>query len=273
MFGISAKSKNDVKVEWIPVGNIRPNPHQPRKTFDSESLLGLAESIKQNGILQPLTVRMQSGGQYELVAGERRLRAAMIAGLSQVPCIAMKMDDRQSTVLAMLENLQREDLNFFEEAEGIARLIETWSLTQDEIASRLGKSQSAVANKLRLLRISAWERVKILDAGLTERHARALLRVPDEHRREALELIVQRGLNVAETDRLVELYAQPREGSKKQTRFPVVKDVRLFLNTISNAINVMRESGIDAVAVKQECEDYFEYTVRIPKYAKAKRAG
>lgn len=273
MFGNTVRNKNTTRVEWIPAGSIRPNPRQPRRSFDSESLLGLAESIKQNGILQPLTVRPLGGGKYELVAGERRLRAAMIAGVSQVPCIAMLMDDNQSTVLAMLENLQRENLNFFEEAEGIARLIETCGLTQEEVAARLGKSQPSVANKLRLLRISPWERVRILDAGLTERHARALLRVPEELRREALEEMVSRGLNVAETDRMVELYASPPTSHKKKKVFPVVKDVRLFLNTISNAINVMKKAGIDAVAVKQESEDYFEYTVRIPKYAKAKRAG
>lgn len=262
---IMLRQKTGAQVLLIPAGRIRANPRQPRKSFDNEALLGLAESIRQNGILQPLTVRPLGDGMYELVAGERRLRAAMLAGLTQVPCIVAEISDRQSAVLALLENLQRQNLNFFEEAEGIARLIENCGLTQEEVALRLGKKQSTVANKLRLLRLNGLERKRILDAELTERHARALLRLDDAEREAALKAVIDKKLNVYETDQLVESMIFRKPEKKEQHRLPVIKDVRIFFNTVTNAVNLMKQAGIEAVTTSTECEEYVEYTIRIPK--------
>jgi ParB family chromosome partitioning protein len=265
LLGYSMKQKNINRVLLIPIGRINPNPKQPRKEFDHESLLGLAQSIKQNGIIQPLTVRADGSGDYELIAGERRLRASLIAGLTHVPCIQMEADENQSSVLSLLENIQRQDLNFFEEADGIAHLIETWGMTQEELAGKLGKSQSTIANKLRLLKLSQSDRRKIVEAKLTERHARALLKLGEEERASVLKQIIDKNLNVSETDRLIDAMTFPDKGKRDDKPMPIVKDVRIFINTFTNAVNVMRRAGIDAVAVKQEYEEYFEYTVRIPK--------
>jgi ParB family chromosome partitioning protein len=265
LLGNSSKQKNINRVITVPIGRVNPNPKQPRKQFDHESLLGLAQSIKQNGILQPLTVRADGNGDYELIAGERRLRAALIAGLTHVPCVQIEADENQSAVLSLIENIQRQDLNFFEEAEGIARLIESWGMTQEMLAAKLGKTQSTIANKLRLLKLSQTERNIIVEAKLTERHARALLKLGVEERASVLRQIIEKNLNVAETDRLIDAMTFPETGKKDNRPVPIVKDVRIFINTFTNAVNVMRRAGIDAVAVKQEYDDYFEYTVRIPK--------
>ena len=257
------------RVIQVSVGNISPNPQQPRHNFDTDSLLSLSLSIKHNGILQPLTVREHENGDYELVAGERRLRAAIMAGYTMVPCISVMLDDNQSAVMSLLENLQREDLNFFDEAAGIAKLIEHCGMTQEEVALKLGKGQSTVANKLRLLRISHGQRTKIIELGLTERHARALLRLSDNQRDDAINEIAKRNLNVEETDKLVESLLSPQENAVGHRRLTIIKDVRIFFNTINNAVELMQRSGIDAVAERQEFTDYFEYTVKIPKSPKA----
>jgi ParB-like partition proteins len=267
MLGNPDKKKNINRVILVPVGRVNPNPKQPRKYFDHEALLGLAQSIKQNGILQPLSVRASGDGEYELIAGERRLRASLMAGLTHVPCIEVEVDENQSSILSLLENIQRQDLNFFEEAEGIARLIETWGMTQEELASKLGKTQSTIANKLRLLKLSPGDRNKIIEAGLTERHARALLKLGEEERAAVLKQIIEKHLNVNETDRLIEAMTFNGRTKSHDHPMPIVKDVRIFINTVTNAVNVMRRAGIDAVSVKQEYDDYFEFTVRIPKAA------
>ena len=272
MFGISNRNNDYSQILMVPIGKIKPNSGQPRRYFDHEALLSLAESIKQNGILQPLSVRKRTNGDYELVAGERRLRASLIAGLTHVPCIEVQLSDTQSTVMALIENLQREDLNFFEEADGIARLIESCGMTQEEIAQKLGKNQSTIANKLRLLRISPNERKTILEGKLTERHARALLRVDDIQKKELLEKIIEKQLNVNETERLVESMIYPKKEPVKQKKFPIIKDIRLFINTVNNAVNVMKNAGIQAVAIQEDHEDYMEYIVKIPKCG-TKKAG
>ena len=188
----------------IPTADIRPNPSQPRRDFPLDSLMELAQSISENGILQPLTISMEEGVPV-LVAGERRLRAAKIAGLREVPCLPVEAQARQRQVLTLIENLQREDMNCFETAEGIRHLIESYELTQCEAAHQLGMSQSAVANKLRLLRLPEDERAALIEAGCGERHARALLRLADRARRQAvLERVVAEKLTVAQTERLVE---------------------------------------------------------------------
>ena len=167
------------RVLTLRVADIRPNPHQPRQTFDDEGLRELASSIRRHGILQPLTVRSAGGGKWELVAGERRLRAAKLAGLEKVPCIRREADDRESALLALVENLQRRDLHYLEEAAAIAAYIRQTGITQEEAAAQLGRSPSALANKLRLLRLSPACRELLVQNGLTERHARCLLRLED----------------------------------------------------------------------------------------------
>ena len=261
-------SKEDNRVLEIPTIQIRPNKTQPRKTFDEDELRLLSQSISTNGILQPLTVRKLSQTEYELVAGERRLRAAVLAGLTKVPCVLIKCTDKESAIFALLENIQRADLNMFEEARGISRLIRKYGLTQEEAAIRLGKKQSTVANKLRLLKLSMEEQDWILQAGLSERHARALLRIDDEEiRKEVLSKIVAENLSAKDTEDIVVklLCRETVTASPSQDKKFIVRDVRIFVNTINKAVDTMRLSGINAVAKKQETEEYIEYTVKIPK--------
>lgn len=269
-----AKSEN--RIVEIPTIKIRPNKTQPRKIFDDEQLRDLANSIAENGILQPLTVRRVSQSEYEIIAGERRLRASVMAGYSKVPCIIVKCNDRESAMLALVENLQRCDLGIFEEARGISRLIRRYGITQEQAAKKLGKSQSTIANKLRLLNLTFDEQDWIVQAGLSERHARALLRIFDvDLRREALSKIIAQNLNVAQTEELVDkiLYdAAVPEESKKGSRKIVIRDVRIFINTINKAVNTMQQAGIDAVCNHKDSGDYIEYTVKIPKSQTEKSA-
>lgn len=252
------------KVVQIDLNLIRPNPAQPRRVFSEQELLALSRSIRTSGLLQPITVRKTECG-YELVAGERRLRACKMAGLTTISCIVSECTPEISAMLAMTENLQRQDLQIFEEAEGIRRLIEEWNVTQEEAALRLGKSQSTLANKLRLLRLSEVERTKITEAGLTERHARALLRINDDKLRErTLEDIIKRQLNVPQTDELIEKLLSGKKKPKPK-HILIVKDVRIFLNTINHAIEAMKQSGINAQTLKSENDEYIECIVRIPK--------
>ncbi|MCI1954799.1 MAG: ParB/RepB/Spo0J family partition protein [Oscillospiraceae bacterium] len=252
------------RVVEIDIDRILPNPAQPRRFFDEQEMENLSQSIRVSGLIQPLLVRHVAGG-YELVAGERRLRACKLAGMKTVSCIVSDCSADASAVMAMTENLQRQDLGMFEEAEGIRRLIETWHVTQEEAAYRLGKSQSAVANKLRLLRLGEEERKKIIAAGLTERHARALLRIDDKAlRMRSLSVVIDRRYNVRQTDEYVlKLIASEETGKQHQTL--IIKDVRIFLNTISHAVETMKQSGISAQTLKSETEEYIECIVRIPK--------
>lgn len=252
----------------IPTTEIRPNPAQPRREFSLDSLMELAQSISENGILQPLTVSMENGVPV-LVAGERRLRAARIAGLAQVPCVEVQAQAQQRQVLTLIENLQREDMNCFEVAQGIRYLMDSFELTQCEAAHQLGLSQSAVANKLRLLRLSEEERAALIAAGCGERHARALLRLTEPTRRwQAIEKIVADKLTVAQTERLVEEWLAGRVRRKPPK--PLIRDVRVFFNTVNHALSVMRRGGIPAESTQREEGDFIEYVVRIPKQA-AKR--
>lgn len=251
------------QVWMIPTADIRPNPSQPRREFPLEGLVELAQSISENGVLQPLTVTMEPDGPM-LIAGERRLRAARIAGLSEVPCVEMSVSDRQRSVLALVENLQRENMNCFEVAEGIQRLIRDYELTQSEAAQQLGYSQSAIANKLRLLRLPEAERRRMTAAGLSERHARALLRIEDDGLREqALERMIGEHMTVARSERLVDELLAGRVRRRKPQ--PLVKDVRVFFNTVNHALDIMRRGGISASSQRREEADYIEYVVRIPK--------
>lgn len=264
---IFSKAKNENRVLDIPIICIRPNKTQPRKNFDEAELMSLAQSISESGILQPLTVRKINETEYELVAGERRLRASVLAGLSSVPCVLIKCTDKESAIFALIENLQRADLNMFEEARGISRLIRKYDITQDEAAVKLGKKQSTVANKLRLLKLSLEEQDWITQAGLSERHARALLRIEDaELRRKTLSTIISDGLNAKESEELVSrLLHQNTLPDRHRDRKFIVKDLRIFVNTINKAVDTMRLSGINAVSKRTENDDYIEYTVKIPK--------
>lgn len=261
------------RVIEVPLEEIIPNPAQPRRTFPEKELLELSRSIKQNGLLQPLSVRRTKDG-YELIAGERRLRACRMAGLDSVSCIVNACSDKQSAVLAMTENLQRQDLQIFEEAEGIRRLIEEWGVTQEEAALRLGKSQSTLANKLRLLRLTQEERKKISEAGLTERHARALLRIEDSDLRgKALQSIIEHHFNVQQTDEYIEKLLSDKEEKPKSKRRVIVKDIRIFMNTINHAVKTMQMSGIQAKTIRNETDEYIECVVRIPKTCGQHGAG
>lgn len=260
-------------VLYLRTDEIAPNPVQPRKCFDEDALRELSESIRSYGILNPLTVRLRAG-RYELVAGERRLRAAKLAGLREVPCLLVDVSMEDASLLALVENLQRKDLDFVEEANGIRRLIMTFGMSQEEAARRLGKSQSAVANKLRLLRLPPDVLEALLANGLTERHGRALLRLPgSDLQRQALAHVVENGLTVAATDDYVDalLNAPPEdaedEGEEKEPprRALILKDVRVFLNSLSRNIAVMKQGGIDADVRREETDETLILTISIPK--------
>lgn len=263
----SKKNYESDKVFYLPVTQIVPNRAQPRKRFEEDALGELAESIRRYGILQPLTVRRKAGGGFELVAGERRLRAARMAGLREVPCLVAAVSEEDSSVLALIENIQRRDLNYMEEAAALQKLIETYGLSQEKVAEKLGKSQSAVANKLRLLKLSEECAALLLEAGLTERHGRALLRVEGEEERvNVLKILIQKHMNVAQTEEYIEHLLQKQE-TKPKGRKPsfIIKDVRLFLNTINHSMDVMRRSGVDAHTTREETEESITLTICIPK--------
>ena len=257
------------KVILLPVGSIHPNPLQPRKVFDPEALRELTDSIRRYGVLQPLTVRRSSDGSFELVAGERRLRASREAGLEKVPCILVNVSEQDSGLLALVENLQRQDLDFIEEAEGLRTLIQNYGMSQEEAARCIGLSQSAVANKLRLLRLSPELLFLLRERGLSERHARALLRLETESQRlEVLSAVLDGDLNVAKTEQYIEEYlkgAKKPPASKKKAPRIVLKDVRIFFNTVTKGLGVMRRSGVNAEYDQAETEADYILTIRIPK--------
>lgn len=265
---LSIRSTNtERQLRRVKTSFIARNPNQPRKYFDPEAINQLADSIRQYGVLNPLTVR-RTGEGYELIAGERRLRAAKQAGLLEVPCIVMAASEQDSSALALVENLQRRDLDFFEEAWGFKKLIDTFGLTQDEAARKVGKTQSAVANKLRLLRLSQDNIRMIRDGGLTERHARALLRIADEKERlQATAYIIEHQFNVSRTEQYIDkLLEQPTE--EKRTVLRLIKDVRLFLNTVDKAVGMMKQSGVDAKVEKEEKDNGMLLHILIPNCKK-----
>lgn len=251
------------KVLFLPISDLSPNPAQPRRHFSKEGLEELSASIAVHGILQPLSVRRTETG-YELVSGERRLRAAQMAGLTQVPCLVVSVDPTQSSLLALIENVQRRDLDFWEEAQAIQALLEATGLSQEALARQLGKSQSAVANKLRLLKLSPAALELLRRDGLTERHARALLRLPDPAQQlQAAEAITNQGLTVAKTEAYVEELLSPTPKRSKPTF--LLKDVRFFLNTIKRGLSLMQSAGIQADCNRQDTEQEILLTIRIPR--------
>ena len=260
------RRKSAGKIYQLPVEAIRPSPFQARTSFNEQELAGLAQSIRENGLLQPISVRRVEGG-YELVAGERRLRACKLAKMPTIPAILCDYPDERTAALGLLENLQREDLNPFEQAQGLRDVIVLWDCTQAEAAKRLGMAQPTLANKLRLLQLTADQRQFVLDNGLTERHARAVLRLPENRRSEALITIAKRKMNARATDLYIEQLLNETPG---RHRISMVKDVRIFVNTIDHAIRLMTDNGVPATAHREEKDGYIEYTVRIPTAAAEK---
>ena len=247
------------RVVFLPARAIRPNPAQPRKLFSEDALQELAESIRQHGILQPLSVRRVGTG-YELIAGERRLRAGILAGLTEIPCIVMNMTEKESTLTAMIENLQRQDLDFIEEAMGIANLMERCAMSQEQAAKLLGKSQSAIANKLRILRHSQPVLEALRKKGLSERHARVLLKLSDEREKlRAIAEMARLGMSVVRAEKYVEALCAGREERTRKV------NVGAFLNNLSQSLQRIQLSGIPAVSERRETEDQIVLTITIPK--------
>lgn len=294
MTSVFNKEKIVNKVILLDIKEIIVNPCQPRKYFNIIELENLAISIKQNGILNPIIARKNLLNKYELISGERRLKACKIAGIRMIPSIIINIDQKQSAILSILENIQREDLTFFEEAKAINCLINEWEVTQEDCALKLGKAQSTIANKLRLLKISNRHQKMILDGNLTERHARAILKLPelDIIRVKVIDFIINNKYNVTQTEQYIDLilkypektenylkhglnfsdsisndqdYVNIKESKKsKKTNIPIVKDIRLFLNSINKAIDTMKNAGVDAYTEKKQTDNYVEYVVRIP---------
>ena len=247
------------RVVFLPAQSIRPNPAQPRKVFAPGALDELAESIRQHGILQPLSVRRRDNV-YELISGERRLRAAQLAGVTDIPCILMRMDDLESGMAALVENLQRQDLDFIEEAQGIRCLLDRFDMSQEQAARLLGKSQSSVANKLRLLRHTPAVLEALREAGLTERHARALLRLPDENSvLAAIREIARQNMSVARTERYIENLLSTSTAKKRGA------SVGAFLNSLTQNLQKIQLSGIPAVSERRETDSQIVLTITIPK--------
>ena len=257
------KEKAEVinRVVLLPVDEVYPNPMQPRKEFSDEALEELRQSIAANGLLQPITVRKREIG-YELISGERRLRACKLNGNSKVPAIVVEVTDHAGGLLALIENIQRKDLSFLEEAIAIRQLMVEYDMTQVEISQKLGKSQPCIANKIRLLQLPAAVLQKVKDYELNERQTRALLRLQTQQQMEkAVEVIANRKYNSEETDRYIESLLSPK---KKQNIKFCFKDVRIFHRTVERALKVINQSGIKAVSQMKESEDGVDYFIHIP---------
>lgn len=259
------KNNSRQSVIQIPITAVYPNPNQPRKFFDDDSLTELSASIREYGILQPVSVRRCGKNEYELIAGERRLKAAQRAGLKKIPAIVVNADGGKSAIMALLENLQREDLSFFEIAEGYQRLIRDQGLTQEGLAKKLGKSQSSIANKLRLLKLSPIVKKIIREYGLSERHARALLNLEEDKQLSAVRTVCENSLNVKQTEEMIRQMAAESEKKRQHIKISAFKDVRLFTNTVKQAVNIMRESGVDAKLEKNDFDWGVEYVIRVKK--------
>jgi len=250
---------------------IKPNPYQPRRIFDPNRLDELAASIKVYGVLQPITVRLMGSAGYELVAGERRLRASRIAGVSHIPAILIDITDTDSAIIAMIENLQRSDLHFFEEAEGLRNLMSDYAFTQEALAAKVGKTQSTVANKLRLLKIPRALQKAIIENELTERHTRAMLRLENEaEQANVLEKIIANGLTVRKTEDLIEAMLVARAPKSKNNTIPFkayIRDIRILTNSIKEDLEVIRHSGLDTHFDIQETSTGYSIQITLD-YAK-----
>ena len=261
--------KVEPEITYLSVDKIAPNPYQPRKFFDRDSIEELSKSIKEYGVMQPISVRLINGAGYELVAGERRLRASRMAQLETIPAIVVNIKEQDSGIIAMIENIQREDLNFIEEALGFSNLLQDYNFTQEELAKRMGKSQSAIANKIRILKLSKAVQKLLIDSQLTERHGRALLRLnTPEAQIEVLDKIIKEDLNVKQTENLIERVISGKTKKKKGSKIKqIIKDVRLFSNTVKQGLDIMKQSGYDTDYSATEVEGGMEISimVRYPK--------
>lgn len=257
------------EIKYIPISIIKPNPYQPRKEFNQKSLEELSQSIKSYGIIQPISVRQLKHDSYELIAGERRLRASELAELLEIPAIVLEYRDKESAIIALMENLQREDLNFIEEAEGYNNLILDHGFTQQEIAEKMGKNQSTVANKLRLLKLPDDIKKTLLEFNLTERHGRALLKISDDDlKRKVLDRVIKNELNVNKTESLVDDILNDltkTETNEVKQNIKSMINIRIYLNTIKNAFSAIKDTGINAEYKEVDKGDHVEVTVRIPK--------
>ena len=272
MIRLSEKAKKSGDIISVPVNDIRPNPSAARTSFDWNELDGLAQSIYHNGLLQPLTIREVKNGKYQLVAGERRLRAARMAGLEEVPCVVVKISEEKSALMTLTENLQRKKLHFFEEAEALRNIIKKYGMTIAQISKKLGIPQSEISDKLLLLRLPKKIREYIIQYGLTQRHASAIIRLNDYNlMTEALNAVIKNCMNVSDTEKLVDRLMNQGRMSESQTKtggrknVKIFKDVRIFINTLDHAVITMKKSGIKAEAFQREADGYIEYTVRINK--------
>lgn len=263
------KEKVAGQIVMLAISDLTPNKSQPRKEFGNEALISLAESIRENGIMQPVCVR-RKGALYEIICGERRTRAAKLAGLNDVPCIIMSVDDEQAAVLALIENIQRKDLGYFEEALAIEKLICCYGLTQEQAASRLGKAQSTIANKLRLLRFSDTERRLMLMGNLSERQARSLLRIEDASIRcSIIEKVIRDGLDSKQIEILVNksLQRTPRE-NKKQCQHTIFADIsvpaKLYINSLNALLKRIKDDNVECEFTSEVTEKYYEYSIKFP---------
>ena len=263
------------EVARIPIDAIRPNPYQPRRVFAQDALEELCASIKQYGLLQPISVRKLGSDSFELIAGERRLRACRMAGMKFIDAIIFSTYEQDSAVIAMMENLQRENLHYMEEAEGYQNLIRDHGLSQDELARRLGKNQSTIANKMRILKLPMAVKRMLLQYSLTERHARALLRLHDEEMQmHVIQIIVQQNLNVKATEDLVErtisrMYGIEKEEEEQSRTRPskisgFVRDTRLFVNSLRTVVQQMADSGLNPKLESRDKEEGMEIKIWIP---------
>ena len=264
-----AEQKQSEVILDLSIAEIQPNPYQPRVYFDPAQLEELSNSIRQYGVLQPVIVRLVDG-KYQLVSGERRFRASMLAGKETIPALLRQLDDREVAEMALIENLQREDLNYFEEAEGYARLIQEFQITQEEVARKMGKSQPTIANKLRLLHISERVRREISVDVITERHVRSLLKLKNEEQQlEVLNRIYKNNLNVRQTDELIENMLITEEKNmreqKKKKMMKAIKDMKIFVNTIRGTVKTIQDAGLPAEVTESENDDYLEVVIRLPK--------
>ena len=251
----------------VPIDKISLNPYQPRKVFDSDAISELAKSIKEYGVIQPITVRRNFIGGYELVSGERRLKASRLINKTHMPCIVIDVTENDSAVIALLENLQRKDLTYWEEAEAMQHLIIDHKYTQEELATKLGKSQSAVANRLRILKLPESVKNILQENNLTERHARAILKVHDENAQlKILKQVCDSDLNVAKTEEMVSKTIEKVEAerAKESGKMVGIVHLRMFINTINKAVDVVQKAGVNVEASKKENKNFIEYLIKIP---------
>ena len=248
----------------VSIDEIRPNPYQPRVEFDDEALMELSQSIRENGLIHPITVRKENDG-YEIVAGERRYRAMKIAGMLDIPVIVIDADEVQMAEMALVENIQRENLSAIEEAKAYVQIMKTSGISQSQLALKVGKSQSAVANKIRLLQLEEEVQQAVSARQITERHARVLLSVPKEEQKHVLDTIVKKGLTVAQSEKLIQKESEPKEKKEKKMLKGLTRNIRIGLNTIEQAVGMIQKSGIDISSETKETEDEVVVTLRFPK--------